>query len=246
MYWLLAPRIRAFGIDYIRLQFQRKFGGKVNLLKQDKLPHTTSWIQELVDGGELSSSKREEALESIELRRTIIWTVAWIRNLLFRSPRNPREEEECGDSGDQKKPRSPFLLPEVFMLDFETIKEIRKVTQWSVVGSALALHASNAAGVGQGVLQIPLGQNVMIDNCRQDLKDCLQGKAPLTAMMSQEELENAIIDKVLKLTQASNQSLTSVAQETINQGYACRLYPESKEQFHPQPKKHQQPTKIDL
>lgn len=220
---VLAPRIHSHGISYLRIVFQKQILEKCspsNQSLQDKLMHTKSWVQEVVTGDGISllegfqerTYSKEDMLQSRGLRRKAIWSNAWIRNLLFRSPRHPRQEEK---NEMNPHPLTPFLLPEVFLWDLETIQKIRRSTQWSVVGSALALHASNMAGVGPRVLQIPLGQNTVVDKCREDLKNCLQGKDEVSRVASQDDFQNIIVGKVFQLAKAWNQHLSPSAQETL-------------------------------
>jgi hypothetical protein len=95
-------------------------------------------------------------------------------------------------------------MPEIFYLDIMEVKAIRVAAKLSVVGSALALHASNIAGVGDAVLrQNPLPPD--IQQCRQKLIRAMGIKA----VGSRELYEKAVGDVVIELT------------KVLNPGYEC-------------------------
>ena len=174
---MLAPRIHVLGKGYLRSLFRNQFrclfatgddhgGDGTNAdtaAIAGSLPNTKAWVKEMVEKQPHDSV--EELATSEEKRAETLLIVGWVDNVLFRNPRSV----DSGDSdpnddtgGGGGVAASPFLVPEVLAMDLESILWIRNTTKLSVVGSALALHATAVAGVGGGVLRADVGDGGVV------------------------------------------------------------------------------------
>lgn len=247
----LAPKIRAYGVEFLKRHFEEKFG-IVNGMKHplhekgglegngvkttmegenvsqeedmtdnvSLLPHLKVWLTETIDT--CSNTELQELIQSKEKREEFLIQRGWVDQILFRNPRsvhvseghnegqigNRNDARSSSDhSGDQEYsnapngslPLEPFYMPEILYLDVDGVNSIRLAVKLAVVGSALALHASHVAGVGDAVLrQDPLAHN--IQECRIKLIQAMGNKA----IGSQELYERAIGDAVIELSKVFN------------------------------------------
>jgi len=203
------------------------------------LPNTQTWIEEMIQELADDDYDTLHQLLSIEEKRgEILLQNGWIDNILFRSPRSINDAEhrrqELGtatatvtdenddsvadnndadvdvDGSNGRAGAKSFLMPEIFWLDMNSIREIRYITRISVVGSVLALHATTVAGVNGNVLKTdPL--NGRIEDCRKDLAKAMSNRM----VGSQDIYERNIGDVVLDLAKVLNPSLTNDAEDTI-------------------------------
>jgi hypothetical protein len=237
----LAPKIRAFGIEFLKRDFEQRFGslGPSSLDGPDTgggtgfhhVPNMKVWLMEIIDS--CSANEQQEFLESKEKRIEILTQRGWVDNLLFRSPRTVGDQEyrRCNsianqalnnkdsNSNDddhkngQNEPSASatFFMPEIFHLDAAEVKAIRLATKISVVGSALALHATNIAGAKDNALrQDPLPYE--IQQCRAKLVHAMGSRVK----ESQEMFEKAVGDAVIQLAKVTNPHFEcNAAQEDI-------------------------------
>ena len=199
---------------------------------------------------------REELMESKEKRCEVIVKTGWVDNILFRTPREVHKEDPVAGTGtgagalsDESQGEhhgegegeassspsesastspSPFYMPEIFYLDIAAVRTMRMSTKLSVLGSALALHASSIAGVsvsmgGNGSGAGVSGVDVNVKQCRTRLVEAMSGKGyrmrnrdvyvrtsmstSTSAMANQELLEEDVTDAVLDLARVWNPNL---------------------------------------
>ena len=201
---------------------------------------------------------REELMESKEKRCEAIVKTGWVDNILFRTPREVHKEDPVAGTGtgalsDESQGEhhgegegegegeassspsesastspSPFYMPEIFYLDIAAVQTMRMSTKLSVLGSALALHASSIAGVsvsmsGNGSGAGVSGVDVNVKQCRTRLIEAMSGKGyrmrnrdvsvrtsvstSTSAMANQELLEEDVTDAVLDLARVWNPNL---------------------------------------
>ncbi len=208
---VVAPRIHAnhMGRDFLRKEFEIHFGRNGDDRDVDNgnsmslsTPHLDAWLKEVVQTCGLES---EILQTSREKRAEAILKTGWVDNILFRSPRQMGMEDD-GLSTEQ----SNFMMPEIFYLDIAQVSSIRISAKVSVVGSALALHASTIAGVGNTLLQLdPLGRDVQ--SCRNKLILAMNN----THVGSQELFEKGVGDAVLELAKVLNPELPETCEEQI-------------------------------
>lgn len=149
---LLAPKIKMYGVDYERSVFQKKFG---DCNDKKCAPATREWIRQTIIN---ASSSVNEFQNSEEKRATTLHTSGWIDEIVFRL---------------DKDDNLPFLLPEIFRLDETNINKIRELTRVSVIGSALAIHAS--MGKSDNILRKETLTSD-IENCRSRLVQAMQDR----------------------------------------------------------------------
>lgn len=243
---LLAPRIHAFGKEYLRYLFQNKFtiGGDGDgdgsldgcgtsttpptdaTAIATALPNTKTWVKEMVDQ---STHSTEELLISEETRAETLLITGWVDNILFRNPRSvdaepnptPTTEEPINNTDtvvtteveEEETPITPFLIPEVLSMDLHSISQIRTITKLSVVGSALALHASALSGVGDSVLRGSSGVVVdgKVEECRGRLVQAMAERGVGTREVYEAEVGRVVVD----LAKVWNASLTTDTEESI-------------------------------
>lgn len=193
-----APELHAGtrGIELERIAFETRFG---SLSNKSTAPHTQKWIQTLV--GEQSDDNRSVLRVSSEARMNLI-RVGWVEDILFRSAERPS-----------------LLLPEVLALDNLTIEGIREVTRIAAVGSALALHACNTAGVSSTVLNQPLEQSSPVEARRGSLVQAMADRN----WSSQVEYEESVSTAVFALAKEWNSSLDDKIRETLASRTSCVL-----------------------
>mmetsp|Transcript_27169 Transcript_27169/g.40189 ORF Transcript_27169/g.40189 Transcript_27169/m.40189 type:complete len:436 (-) Transcript_27169:758-2065(-) len=167
----IAPLIQKYGAEYERARFQEIHG---NFEKVD-VPATKEWVQRMITKHQenvysLSSSKEE--------RTIAVKTYGFVDELLFTTER--------------------LKLPEVFVSDADKIMELREIVRMSVIGSSLALHACNAAGVGDGVLKVdPLPTEM--NEGRKMLAESMMKRS-----QTQDHLEHGIFESVLELARGEH------------------------------------------
>jgi hypothetical protein len=179
-----APRIHKQGSDFERQAFQARFG---KLEDKSTAPVTRQWIEELVLA---QNSNRDEVLQSKEARQALV-KKGWIQDILFRGPERPS-----------------FVMPEILALDMDRLQSIRLVTKRAAAGSALALHACNAAGMSTSVLQEPLQASSPLELCRINLQDAM---ADTTNSGYEENVSNAVV----RLAREWNPSLKTNAETAL-------------------------------
>ena len=208
---ILAPKIHALGKEYLKRDFETRFNVTEDELLSDLsfhhetdtdlkiVPHSKTWLKEIVEACNIHA---EEHLRSGEKRRDFLLQTGWVDNILFRSPRSSSSLEGGDTIGEQNA--SPFYMPEIFYLDIMSVKAIRMSTKISVVGSALALHASTIAGTGEAasmLRQDPL--DPLVQECRQKLIRAMGNKT----VGSQELFERGVGDAMMELAMVLNPNL---------------------------------------
>jgi T-complex protein 11. len=229
--YFLAPKIRAHGIEFLKQEFEQRFGSFDSLLRNNdvQVPHMKIWLTEIIESCSVITEERQELLTSEEKRVETLIQRGWVDSILFRSPRTVEseegstgydrnyagnKEESIGNHGhghEKHNTSGKFYMPEIFYLDTAEVKEIRLVTKMSVVGSALALHATNIAGAKDNVLrQDPLPHE--IQHCRTKLIHAMGNRA----IGTQELYEQAVGDAVVELARELNPHFEcNAAQEDI-------------------------------
>lgn len=215
----LAPKIRQYGIEFLKRDFEQRFGGGdsggTGNSSESSLyvvmPNMNVWLLEMIES--CSTMEHQELIQSQEKRVETLIQKGWVDNILFRSPRTVEDQEyhqgcnRIGNENDKKDDGQKtsdisdklFNMPEMFYLDATEVKTIRLATKLSVVGSALALHASNIAGAKDNVIrQDPLPYE--IQQCRATMIQAMGNKAKVT----QERYERAVGDAVFELARALN------------------------------------------
>jgi hypothetical protein len=181
-----APQIHNQGPEMERQEFQARYG---KFQDKDTAPLTRKWISTLV-----SQSDRDELVESASAREAMV-KQGWIEDLLFRGPEQPS-----------------LSMPEVFVLDFEQLNNIRMVTRSAAAGSALALHACNAAGVGSSVLNQEVDATSAIELRRQGVAEAMSTRHLYKSI---EEYEDNAGKAVVRLAKEWNPSLSSDAEAQL-------------------------------
>jgi len=174
-----ASKIVQQGPDLEREAFQARFGP---FSDPSTAPSTRQWIQSLVE----NTSDRDALASSAKDARRNLVRAGWIDNILFRSPN-----------------LQPLALPEILELDADRIQNIRQVTRLAAAGSALALHACNAAGQSTDILnQDPQNQSTSLELRRVALVQAMRerSKPPAT-------YEADVADAVLALAKEWKPSL---------------------------------------
>ncbi|GKY95575.1 hypothetical protein MPSEU_000518900 [Mayamaea pseudoterrestris] len=123
-----AKYILDHGLDMERSHFIGRFGE----LSIASAPDTRKWIETVVKRA--TPDIKAKLKNSSAARHDLVYS-SWISDLLFA-------DEQLN-------------LPEVFALDLNGLKGIREVTRIAAAGSALALHACNAAGKSASILEEP-------------------------------------------------------------------------------------------
>jgi hypothetical protein len=100
-------------------------------------------------------------------------------------------------------------MPEILAMDFEHLNSIRLVTRSAAAGSALALHACNAAGVSSSVLNEQLDVTSPIYTCRQAIAEAMISQHNFT---SKEAYEESVGQAVVRLAKEWNPSLSPDAE----------------------------------
>jgi len=214
---ILAPKIHALGKEYLKRDFETRFSVTEEKLLSDLnlklhgdgetetdlkiVSHSRTWLKEIV---ETCNVHAEELLRSGEKRRDVLLQTGWVDNILFRSPRSSSSLEGGDTIGEQNANASPFYMPEILYLDIMSVKAIRMSTKMSVVGSALALHASTIAGTGEAasmLRQDPL--DPLVKECRQKLIRAMGNKT----VGSQELFERGVGDAMMELAMVLNPNL---------------------------------------
>ena len=183
---VLAPRIHSQGPDLERQVFEAKYG---KLQEKETAPLTKQWISELV-----SQKNKKELCDSVSAREALV-KQGWINNILFREPE-----------------RTSMSMPEILAMDFEQLNSIRLATRSAAAGSALALHACNAAGVGACVLNEQMDVSSPIYLCRQSIAGAMVGQHNFT---SNEAYEESVGKAVVRLAKEWNPSLSSDAEARL-------------------------------
>ena len=204
---VVAPTVyeNFVGRDFERREFEIRFAqgftsggsrsGKVILFT----PHLETWLKEIV---QTCGYENLILMTSERMRKEALLKTGWVDNILFRSPRQMGVE----NTGENL----PFYMPEIFHLDVMSLQAIRMTAKVSVVGSVLALHASNIAGVSENVYrQDPLDPR--IDECRTNLVKAMGNKA----VGSQELFERGVGDAVIDLVRALNPDLPKSSEDTV-------------------------------
>lgn len=200
-----------------------------------ELPGTVEWIRHIVNSYRQSSGENghPELISNKNSRIQALRAVGWIDSILFRtdgsaSPQQsaaPNENNSVGnndnDNNDDKTFRDHlpnFLrLPEVLDQDLDSIRSIRSKTQRSVIGSALAWHATSAAASSRANAASNNDNTEMVDACRKKLVQAMED-APRILVGGQEELEKFITPIVMDLAHAlktSSGPLEPTAVETL-------------------------------
>ena len=219
---ILAPKIHAFGKEYLKRDFETRFDASEDKLllgmdhdtdkgtnvDVDLVPHSRTWLKEIV---QTCTIEKEELLNSEQKRRDTLLQIGWVDNILFRSPRRASSVEPGETIGEHS---APFYMPEMLYLDIMSVKAIRTTTKISVVGSALALIASSIGGTEQAasmLRQDPL--EPMLQDCRHKLIRAMGNKT----VGSQEIFERGVGDAVMELVIVLNPSLEidSIKEECI-------------------------------
>lgn len=190
------------------------------------IPHTQVWIEEMIRD---STFTLEDMIHSEEKRAITVLQIGFVSNILFRCPRNIEEEEKreielpdgretnngnrisstsisvdrtSAKSHQTAKP-SVFHMPEVLLLDIQAIKKVRLAVKMSVIGCALALHATAVAGRGDKLLRCdPLDEDM--EKCKRKLVAAMSNR--LSA--SQEQFETDISNIVIEMGTVMNPSIT--------------------------------------
>ena len=195
---ILAPRIKAEGVEYERSNFQVRYG-KFNDI--GTAPVTRDWICGIID----RCDDTTEDLRSFEERRAeAVQTIGWVDAILFH---------EAGGVGGMSGPSS-IAVPEVLAIDIINVRRIRDVTRLSVAGSALALHACTVSGAGDAVLRTG-GPSSMMDNveqCRVRLVKAMDERVT----RSREQYEAHVSGAVVKLARALKPSLSTDDEEVLS------------------------------
>lgn len=181
-----APQIYNQGPELERQAFQARYG---TFKDQNTAPLTRKWISSLV-----MQSNRKELVDSASAREAMV-KEGWITDILFRGPERP-----------------PLSMPEILVLDLEQLNNIRTVTRSAAAGSALALHACNAAGVSTAVLNEPVDATSSIELRRQGV---VEATSSPHLYRSREEYEENVAKAVVRLAKEWNPSLSSNAQAQL-------------------------------
>lgn len=181
-----APRIRNNGTEFERQAFQDKYG---KFQDKDTAPLTRKWISELVIEGD-----RNALVESSSAREAMV-KQGWVSSILFRTPEKPS-----------------LSMPEILVFDFEQLNSIRLVTRSAAAGSALALHACNAAGVGASVLNEPVDPTSPIELRRQGVVEAMDSQH---TFKTREEYEEHIGKAVVRLAKEWNPLLSEEAESQL-------------------------------
>ena len=181
-----APQVQHQGPEFERNAFEARYG-KFN--DKDTAPLTRKWISELV-----TKSNRQELVESSNARKAMV-KQGWINEILFRGSDKP-----------------PLSMPEILALDFEQLSSIRFVTRGAAAGSALALHACNAAGVSTSVLNEPVDATSSVELCRQGIAEAMSNRE---ISESREEYEEKVGKAVVRLAREWNPSLSTDAESQL-------------------------------
>jgi hypothetical protein len=160
---VVAPRLISSGegLALERNDFRTKFTSSP--------PTTQKWTSELMACLEQKSCDR---LESSAKERQLFVITGWIESILFET-------------------QQPQLLPEIFALDLEALRSIRKSTRAAAAGCSLGWHACQAANHSstdallqdelQGATLVQTMNNVdrysSLEEYEQSVADCLIGLA---------------------------------------------------------------------
>lgn len=194
-----APIIHETGLDTEREMFQKRFG-----LCSDSStgPATRVWVQQFVSHSPYS---KQELLASESKRVEVLQQVGWVDMILFRTPPpNPPQTQDHGAMVQQH-------MPEVLSLDMAYMREVRHVTRLAVMGSALALHACNAAGTGDAILKSD-ELSPELQHERQKLIHAMSN----FAIGSQELYDQGVSAAVISLARTLNPSFLEADEESLN------------------------------
>mmetsp|Transcript_7311 Transcript_7311/g.13121 ORF Transcript_7311/g.13121 Transcript_7311/m.13121 type:complete len:564 (-) Transcript_7311:112-1803(-) len=194
-----APVIHETGLDTEREMFQKRFG----LFSDSSTgPATRVWVQQFVSHSPYS---KQELLTSESKRVEVLQQVGWVDMILFRTPPpNPSQTQDHGAMVQQH-------MPEVLSLDMAYMREVRHVTRLAVMGSALALHACNAAGTGDTILKSD-ELSPELQHERQKLIHAMSN----FAIGSQELYEQGVSAAVISLARTLNPSFLEADEESLN------------------------------
>lgn len=181
-----APRIRNKGAEFERQAFEARYG---KFHDKNTAPLTRKWISELVMEG-----NRSDLMGSYSAREALV-KQGWVNSILFRPPEKPS-----------------LSMPEILLLDFEQLNSIRLVTRSAAAGSALALHACNAAGVGVSVLKEPINPTSPIELRRQGVVEAM---ASQHSFKTREEYEEHVGKAVVRLAKEWNPALDEEAESQL-------------------------------
>lgn len=181
-----APRIHNQGPELERQAFEARYG---KFQDKDTAPLTRKWISELV-----SQSDREELVESASAREAMV-KQGWTNEVLFRSPDRPA-----------------LSMPEILVLDFEQLNSIRFVTRSAAAGSALCLHACNAAGVSTSVLEEPVDATSSIELRRRGVAEAMNSHH---ISKFRKDYEENVGKAVVRLAEEWKESLGSEAEAQL-------------------------------
>jgi hypothetical protein len=187
-----APRIHEQGEDFERQAFQARFG---KFEDKSTAPLTRQWVEALVLA---QKSNRDQLLQSKDARQALV-KKGWIQDILFRGPERPA-----------------FVMPEILALDMDQLQSIRLVTKRAAAGSALALHACNAAGIRTSVLEEAPQASSPLELRRVDLQEAMAGT---TNSGYEENVTNAVV----RLAKDWNPSLEINAEMALRNRTGCVL-----------------------
>mmetsp|Transcript_964 Transcript_964/g.2028 ORF Transcript_964/g.2028 Transcript_964/m.2028 type:complete len:602 (-) Transcript_964:268-2073(-) len=210
---VLAPQIATHGPEYERALFQQRFGvGDGDTDNDESTPITRQWIKRTVDECGVS---RQELLSNEERRVTVLQTSGWVNLILFQTTGEGHDDvEQEGNVAETSEASQvqPFIhVPEVLQSDISNLRSIRETTKMSVIGSALALHACNVAGVGDAVLRRE-PSTAEINQCRKNLIKSMSDKS----VTSQEAFEKGISAAVIDLARVLKPSLGSEEEKILS------------------------------
>jgi len=187
-----APILHLVGCEYERKHFQKTQGDySSSTIKemQHMLPSTWNWVKKM--HSLLGNSESLTTQSNFEQKMDFVKGRGFVDGILFT--------------------RNQLAMPEVLLLDVESINHIRSEARCCVIASALALHACNISKVGTSVLS----SNVMtneVNNARQALASVLRKRHS-----EQHELESNVIEAIGALTKAlAERDLTEEELEALN------------------------------
>uniref|UniRef100_A0A7S4NFU3 Uncharacterized protein n=2 Tax=Odontella aurita TaxID=265563 RepID=A0A7S4NFU3_9STRA len=136
----VAPLIRQRGQQYEVDKIQQKYGPLVftsTVSLTEKLPATAAWI-----ASSISTSSELTGTSSYEKRMMLVRTRGFVDGLLFT--------------------KESLAVPELLEMDTMRVMKIRSEARFSVIGSALVIHACNISGAGASLLRhVPLPSAVV-------------------------------------------------------------------------------------
>eukprot|EP00592_Proboscia_alata_P029232 CAMPEP_0194437366 /NCGR_PEP_ID=MMETSP0176-20130528/99624_1 /TAXON_ID=216777 /ORGANISM="Proboscia alata, Strain PI-D3" /LENGTH=599 /DNA_ID=CAMNT_0039258569 /DNA_START=65 /DNA_END=1865 /DNA_ORIENTATION=+ len=151
-------------------------------------------------------------------------TKQWVEHCVLKQRNDVRDNQTCESSTEQllKFMRTrgfidellftdkKISLPETFSMDTSAFMQVREIARLSVIGSSLALHACNAAGIGTNVLNADPFPNHMWEERK------ILANAMVNKYQGQQVMQSGILKSVVKFSAAlCGSSLSSEAEESL-------------------------------